>query len=56
MSCGHCERAITDALSTLPGVSEVAVDLNTKRVVVSGDDIADAEARAAIADAGYEAA
>ena len=56
MSCGHCERAITDALSTLPGVDEVVVDLNTKRVVVTGDELADADARAAIADAGYEAA
>lgn len=34
MSCEHCVKAITNAVSALPGVSEVAVDLNAKTVTV----------------------
>lgn len=27
MSCGHCVAAVTEALSKIPGVSDVTVDL-----------------------------
>jgi copper chaperone len=37
-------------------VSEVAVDLDTKLVTVTGQALDDAAVRAAIAEAGYEAA
>ena len=55
MSCGHCKAAVTEAVSEVTGVESVDVDLDTKRVVVNGD-VADAAVRAAVADAGYEAA
>jgi copper chaperone len=32
MSCGHCAAAVTKALQSLPGVSEVQVDLASGRV------------------------
>jgi copper chaperone len=32
MSCGHCVAAMTKAMTSLPGVSSVAVDLNSGRV------------------------
>lgn len=32
MSCGHCAAAVTKALQSLPGVSEVQVDLAGGRV------------------------
>jgi copper chaperone CopZ len=54
MSCDHCEAAVIDEVSVLPGVDTVAVDL-----VTSGSKCADAiddfAIRAAIAEAGYEA-
>ncbi|MES1246532.1 MAG: heavy metal-associated domain-containing protein [Actinomycetota bacterium] len=56
MHCAHCERAVSDELSAVAGVSAVEVDLETKRVVVHGEALDDAALRAAIDEAGYEAA
>lgn len=36
MSCGHCKTAVETALTVLPGVGEVSVDLAARRIVVSG--------------------
>jgi copper chaperone len=56
MSCGHCKAAVTAGLAGVAGVREVDVDLESKQVVVHGDDLDDALMRAAISEAGYEAA
>jgi copper chaperone CopZ len=56
MSCAHCERAVSEEVAALAGVESVAVDLETKLVVVRGSDLDDAAIRAAIEEAGYEAA
>jgi copper chaperone CopZ len=56
MHCAHCERAVTEELAAVSGVQSVAVDLETKRVVVHGTGLDDAALRAAIVEAGYEAA
>ena len=55
MSCGHCEAAVRDEVGKLGGVEAVEVDLASKQVVVRGE-FEDADVRAAIAAAGYEAA
>ena len=55
MSCGHCVAAVTEEVTAVPGVSNVAIDLDTKAVVVNGDTLNDAAIRAAIVEAGYEA-
>ena len=56
VSCAHCQTAITDEVSALPGVEAVEVDLETKIVAVTGDPL-DAQAIiAAIDEAGYEVA
>jgi len=55
MSCGHCVKAVSDEVGQVPGVSAVDVDLDTKRVVVSGTGVDDTAVRAAIVEAGYEA-
>jgi copper chaperone len=55
MSCGHCKAAVAAGLAGVAGVREVDVDLESKQVVVQGDDLDDALMRAAIAEAGYEA-
>lgn len=56
MSCGHCEAAVKEEVSALEGVGSVDVDLTTKLVVVRGKGLDDAAIRAAIDEAGYEAA
>ena len=54
ISCDHCVAAITAAVSPLPGVESVVVDVDTKTVAVVGGE---AEAiGAAIEDAGYQLA
>ena len=56
MSCSHCEEAVRAELQTVDGVASVDVDLASKRVTVAGDGLDDAVLRAAIGEAGYEAA
>ena len=56
MSCGHCVAAVTDEVRLLEGVSDVSIDLDSKAVVVTGNGLDDVAIRAAIVEAGYEAA
>jgi copper chaperone CopZ len=53
MSCGHCVSAITAAVTPLPGVTSVDIDLPGGRVTVAGaPDIA--AVTAAIENSGYD--
>lgn len=54
MSCGRCEAAVRAELDEVRGVEAVRVDMDAKQVVVG--DFDDAAVRAAINEAGYEAA
>lgn len=56
MSCAHCKHSVTEELTKVEGVESVDVDLETKLVVVTGDRLDDSALRAAIDEAGYEAA
>jgi copper chaperone len=56
MSCGHCRAAITVEVQSVDGVSQVDVNLDTKRVTVAGVGLDDAAIRAAIDQAGYDVA
>jgi copper chaperone CopZ len=56
MSCEHCRHAVTHELLEVNGVEAVVVDLETKMVTVRGARLDDAALRAAIDDAGYDAA
>ena len=56
MHCGHCTAAVEREVSAVPGVDSVAADLETKLVVVRGENLDDAALRAAIDEAGYAAA
>jgi copper chaperone len=55
LSCGHCARAVTEAVHAVDPKAQVQVDLARKRVQVDG-----AASRVALADAlaqaGYEPA
>jgi copper chaperone len=54
--CAHCAMSIREEVSEVDGVEEVDVDLETKVVTVSGSGVDDGAVRAAIAEAGYQAA
>lgn len=54
MSCGHCEKAVKGALGELDGVKNVLVNLETKEVLVEGDNLEDSILKDAIEDAGYD--
>ena len=56
ISCEHCRVAITGEVGEVAGVRTVDVDLESKRVTVTGDGFDDAAVRAAIDEAGYDAA
>ncbi|KEI43814.1 heavy-metal-associated domain-containing protein [Saccharopolyspora rectivirgula] len=55
MSCQHCVRAVTEEISQITGVTDVAVDLDTGTVTVtSSEPISDSDVKAAVEEAGYE--
>jgi copper ion binding protein len=55
MSCGHCVRHVTEALSELNGVSNVNVNLEAKTAVIeAGAEVSNDAIKAAIEDAGYD--
>lgn len=56
MHCGHCKAAVSEEVGAVPGVEAVEVDLDTKLVTVRGGGLDDAALRAAIEEAGYQAA
>jgi copper ion binding protein len=56
MHCSHCVASVEEEVSTVAGVESVVVDLDAKRVEVTGIALDDAAIRAAIEDAGYEVA
>lgn len=54
MTCGHCTSAVETELMKVPGVQTVQIDLDTKAVVVAGDDLDWSALEAAVDEAGYE--
>src|SRR5688500_2733531 len=57
MTCGHCVNAVTEEVTQLPGGTAVDLDLPTGGLpVTSRPPFARAAVRAAVEDAGYEAA
>jgi copper chaperone len=56
MHCGHCKDAVTREVEAVEGVQSVEVNLDSKRVTVTGSNLDDSALRAAIDEAGYEVA
>ncbi|HEY1178691.1 MAG TPA: heavy-metal-associated domain-containing protein [Phytomonospora sp.] len=56
MTCGHCEKAVTEEIGAISGVTEVRVDLPTGHVTDTGETLADDAVREAVDEAGYELA
>ena len=54
MTCAHCVRSVTEEITALDGVTDVAVDLATGSVAVTSDHPLDeTRVRAAVEEAGY---
>jgi copper chaperone len=56
MSCAHCVTALSEEVEHVAGVEWLEISLEAKRLTVRGRDLDDAAVRAAIGEAGYEAA
>ena len=57
MTCGHCVTSVTEEITAINGVTDVAVDLSTGAVTVtSNDPVDEARVRAAVEEAGYQLA
>ena len=55
LTCQHCVKAVTEALSEVPGVTKVVeVSLESKKAIVQGP-ADNATLVAAVSEAGYEA-
>ncbi len=54
MTCEHCVASVTEEVSELEGVTDVAVDLPTGAVTVTSTaPVDEARVRAAVEEAGY---
>jgi copper chaperone len=57
MTCGHCVASVTEEISEIDGVTDVAVDLPTGAItVISSKPLDNADVRAAVEEAGYQLA
>lgn len=57
MTCGHCVQSVTEEVSEVHGVTDVAVDLPTGKVTVTSEQpVPEDRIRAAVTEAGYELA
>ncbi len=54
MTCGHCVASVTEEVSEIEGVTDVAVTLDSGRVVVTSDGpLERSRVEEAVTDAGY---
>ncbi|WP_299956550.1 heavy-metal-associated domain-containing protein [uncultured Modestobacter sp.] len=57
MTCGHCVSSVTEEVSQVPGVTDVAVDLASGGLTVtSNTPVEDSAVQAAVEEAGYQVA
>lgn len=56
MTCGHCKSAVTDELSKINGVTNVDVDLDSKKVTIESEAVVEWQIIVgAVDEAGFEA-
>ena len=56
MTCGHCKQAVTTEVGKIVGVSDVDVDLDSKKVTVtSSQPLSWSDLASAVDEAGFEA-
>ena len=54
MTCEHCVASVTEEVSEIDGVTDVAVELSSGTLTVTSDEsLADDAVRSAVEEAGY---
>ena len=57
MTCGHCESAVREEISQIPGIEQIDVSASTGTLAITADGpVDDAAVIAAVDEAGYQAA
>jgi len=56
MTCGHCEHAVRDEVSQIPGVTAIEVSAATGLLTITADTLDDSAVLSAVDEAGYQAA
>ncbi|WP_183097611.1 heavy-metal-associated domain-containing protein [Nocardioides pelophilus] len=57
MTCNSCAMTVTEEVTQVPGVQDVAVELSTGRITVTSDsDLDPALIKGAVEEAGYQLA
>lgn len=57
MTCGHCESAVREEVSQIPGVEQIDVSASAGTLAITtGGPVDDAAVVAAVDEAGYQAA
>ncbi|NSL51008.1 cation transporter [Calidifontibacillus erzurumensis] len=55
MTCGHCEKAVTNALMAIEGVENVEVDLKTGNVKINAqENVSEQVLKEAVEEQGYD--
>lgn len=56
MTCGHCKGAVIDELSKIDGVTDIDVDLDSKKVTIESEAVVEWQVIVnAVDEAGFEA-
>ena len=53
MSCNHCRTTVEKNVRSIPGVTNVSVDLQTGRMIVEGENISDEKLRETVESIGF---
>ncbi len=54
MTCGHCVSSVTEEVSKIPGIIDIAVDLEKGRLrLTSEQPVAESRVKEAVVAAGY---
>lgn len=57
MTCGHCVSSVTEEVQEIPGVEDVAVELESGAVTItSAQPVDESAVRSAVEEAGYQLA
>ncbi len=54
MSCGHCTSSVTKTLETIPGLSQVTVNLDKGEATFANSGVALEDIRAAVSKIGFD--
>jgi copper chaperone CopZ len=54
MSCQHCVGSVKNALESIPGLSQVTVNLDAEEATFENDNVVREDIRAAISKIGFE--